>query len=142
GVTLDEYKHCTDKFNVHGLWEWTNYKVSVYELPLELYETCIDTITSKIIEQCFPVKRTNARTRANRSRKEADTSFRPMKLEVPTQTGSDRKPNIIVEVAYSESINHIFEKVKDYWLKDLSHAHDVIVVKIDLIFEDETPSRM
>ena len=44
-----------------------------------------------------------------------------------------------MEVAYSESINHVFEKVKNYWLKDLSRAHDAIVVKVS---DDETPSRM
>ncbi|CAG8614808.1 22705_t:CDS:2, partial [Cetraspora pellucida] len=154
GVTLDEYECRTDKFNVHGLWEWTNYKVSVYELPLEPHETCIGAITKIINRSCSAVDFTDAsimnfgaiRTRADGSGKEADASFRPMKSGVPAQTGSDGKrkpwPNIIVEVAYSESINHVFEKVKDYWLKDLSRAHDVIVVKIDPISEDETPSRM
>ncbi|CAG8603782.1 417_t:CDS:2, partial [Diversispora eburnea] len=147
GVTLDEYERRTDKFNVHGLWEWTNYKVSVYELPLELHETCIGAITSEIIETNAGIINLGAtRTRADRSGKEADASFRPMKPGVPVQTGSDGKrkpwPNIIVEVAYSESINYVFEKVKDYWLKDLSRAHDAIVVKIDSISEDETPSRI
>ncbi|CAG8826214.1 18512_t:CDS:2, partial [Racocetra persica] len=85
-------------------------------------------------------------TRADRSGKEVDASFRPMKPGVPAPTGSDGKrkpwPNIIVEVAYSESIEHVFDKVGNYWLKDLSRVHDAIVVKIDPISEDETPSRM
>ncbi|CAG8758003.1 13077_t:CDS:2, partial [Gigaspora rosea] len=154
GVTLDEYESHTDKFNIHGLWEWTNYKVLVYELPLEPHEICIGTIVKEFNECCRDVNRTDAsiinfgatRTRADNSGKEADASFRPMKPEVPALTGSDGKrkpwPNIIVEVAYTESINHVFEKVKDYWLKNLSRAHDAIVVKIDPVAEDVTPSRM
>ncbi|CAG8844364.1 25088_t:CDS:2, partial [Gigaspora margarita] len=139
GVTLDEYESHTDKFNVHGLWEWTNYKV---ELPLPPHEICVGAIVKEFNECCREVNR----TRADSSGKEADASFRPMKPGVPAQTGSDGKrkpwPNIIVEVAYSESIDHVFEEVKDYWLKNLSRAHDAIVVKIDPTSEDETPSRM
>ncbi|CAG8461241.1 2955_t:CDS:2 [Scutellospora calospora] len=125
---LDEYEIRTDKFNIHGLWEWTNYKVSIYELPLEPHKTCIGAITEDMVEKCIPVKGTEAGTRADRSRKEVDASFRPMKSRVPAPTRSDEKrkpwPNIIAEVAYSESINYVFEDVKDYWLKDFSRAHD------------------
>ncbi|RIA83594.1 hypothetical protein C1645_742950 [Glomus cerebriforme] len=85
-------------------------------------------------------------TRADDSGKEADVSFRPMKARVPAPTGSNGKsepwPNIIVEVAYTESVEHVFEKVKDYWLKNLSRAHDAIIVKIDPVPDDQTPSRM
>ncbi|CAG8587972.1 5992_t:CDS:2 [Diversispora eburnea] len=145
GVTLDECELRTDKFNVHALWEWTNYKVSVYELPLEPHETCIGAILSEFHECCREVNYTDAsiinlgatRTRVDRSGKGADASFRPMKPRVPAPTGSDgnRKswPNIIVEVAYIESIEYVFDKVRNYWLKDLSRAHDAIVVKIDPI---------
>ncbi|CAG8776951.1 8908_t:CDS:1, partial [Acaulospora morrowiae] len=38
--------------------------------------------------------------------------------------------NIIVEVAYSESMAHVKEKVKGYWLKH-NRAYDEIVVKIN-----------
>ncbi|CAG8441475.1 1448_t:CDS:10 [Diversispora eburnea] len=147
GVTLDEYERRTDKFNVHGLWEWANYKVSVYEIPVKPRETCIGAITSEIVEKCIPVKGTNAgiikprstRTRIDNSGKEADASFRPMKPRIPAPTRNDGDsepwPNIIVEVAYSESINHVFEKVKSYWLKDFSRAHNAIVVKIESVSE-------
>ncbi|CAG8826216.1 18513_t:CDS:2, partial [Racocetra persica] len=60
GVTLDEYERRTDKFNVHGLWEWTNYKVSVYELPLEPHETCIGAIIKYINRSCSDVDDTDA----------------------------------------------------------------------------------
>ncbi|CAG8840235.1 18008_t:CDS:2, partial [Gigaspora margarita] len=120
----------------------TNYKVLVYELPLEPHEACIGTITAEIVEKCILVKGTNAGTRADHSGKEADSLFHPMKPRVLAPTGSDRKPNIIVEVTYFKSIDHDIKKVKNYWLKDLSYAHDAIVVKIDLVAENITSSRM
>ncbi|CAG8740616.1 24267_t:CDS:2 [Cetraspora pellucida] len=154
GVALDEYEHRADSFNVHGLWEWENFRVLVYELPLKPHEVCIGTIIKYFNRHCSGVDDTDAsilnigatRIRADNSGKEADASFRPMKQRVPESTGSDGMnepwPNIIVEVAYSESIDHVFEKVKNYWLKDLSRAHDAIVVKVDPVPEGETPSRM
>ncbi|RHZ47533.1 hypothetical protein Glove_578g36 [Diversispora epigaea] len=97
GVTLDEYERRTDEFNVHGLWEWTNYKVSVYELPLKPHEHCINAIIKEFNECCRQVNRTDVRimgcgatrTRADNSGKEADASFRPIKPRVPAPTGSD-----------------------------------------------------
>ncbi|RHZ43762.1 hypothetical protein Glove_856g11 [Diversispora epigaea] len=154
GVTIEEFELHTDMFNVHGLWEWTNNKVLIYELPESPHESCIYAITSEIIEQCIPVKRTDAgiinlgatRTRADGCGKEPDASFRPSKPRVQTPNGSDGKnfpwPNLVIEVAYFESIAHVLNKVKNYWLKDLSRVHDAIVVKIDPISENEIPSRM
>ncbi|CAG8469352.1 16311_t:CDS:2 [Acaulospora morrowiae] len=86
------------------------------------------------------------RTRADNSEKEADACFRPKKPRVAPPNGSDEKdepwPNLVIEVAYSESEPRVLEKVKDFWLRNLSRAHDAIVVKIDKPPEDETPSRM
>ncbi len=46
-------------------------------------------------------------------------------------------------MAYSESESHVLEKVTDFWLRNLSRAHDAIVVKIDKPpEEDEAPLRM
>ncbi|CAG8632497.1 8615_t:CDS:2 [Diversispora eburnea] len=154
GVTLEEYERRTDEFNVHGLWEWTNYKVSVYELPLKPHETCISAIIKYFNKSCGDADDTNARiigfgatrTRDDNSGKEADASFRPRKPRVPAPSGSDGEnepwPNIVVEVACSESIDHVFEKVKNYWLMDFSRVHDAIVIKIDPVPENRMPSRM
>ncbi|CAG8491064.1 11396_t:CDS:2 [Diversispora eburnea] len=106
--TLAELAESTDQVPhrqvyIHGLCEWKDYKVIIYELPLKPHETCIGT-------------------RADDSEKEADTSFRLKKPRVPALTE---------KVAYSEIIDHVFEKVKNYWLKDYSRAHDAIVVKIN-----------
>jgi predicted secreted protein len=48
----------------------------------------------------------------------------------------------VVEVAYSQSQADVLTKVKEYWLKNHSRVHDVIVVKIDQVPEDETPKRV
>jgi len=55
---------------------------------------------------------------------------------------SEPWPNIIVEIAYTESVDHVFGKVKDYWLKNLSRAHDAIAVKIDPVPNDQILSIM
>ncbi|CAG8565457.1 12544_t:CDS:2 [Acaulospora morrowiae] len=105
--------------------------------------------------QCDPVFGTDGsiiplgaiRTRADDSEKEGDASFRPEKPRVRPPNGSDGKgepwPNIVIEVAYSESESHVLEKAKYFWLRNWSRAHDVIVVKIDKSpEEDQAPLRM
>ncbi|CAG8658400.1 16583_t:CDS:2 [Funneliformis mosseae] len=153
-ITLDEYEKRTDEFNVHGLWEWINYEVIIYELPLKRHETFIGSITSEIMEKCLPAKRTDAeignlgaiRTRVDNSGKEADACFRPSKPPVQPPNGSDREgepwPNIVIEVAYSESEQHVLDKVKKYWLGNLDRVHDAIVVKIDPVSTGQIPKRM
>ncbi|CAG8661866.1 14792_t:CDS:2 [Acaulospora morrowiae] len=77
------------------------------------------------------------RTRADDSGKEGDASFRPEKPR------GEPWPNIVTEVAYSESELHVLEKVKDFWLHNWSRCHEVIVVKIDKPpEEDQAPLRM
>ncbi|PKC54880.1 hypothetical protein RhiirA1_429757, partial [Rhizophagus irregularis] len=153
-VSLREYELRTDKFNIHDVWEWKNNKVMIYELPFKPHETCIYAINKVISRACTAVDYTNSRIlnlgatriRADDSGKEADSCFRPMKARVLAPTGSDREsepwPNVVVEVAYTESTDHVLKKVKEYWLPDLSCVHDVIVVKIDPVPDGEIPSRM
>lgn len=153
GITLEDYENRVDKFNIRGCWEWSNWKVIIYEFPSEPHEVGIGAITKEILESCRNANRTDAeiysygstRTQADRSAKEADDSFRPEKLAATYPNGSDGKarpwPNLIVEVAYSETIDHVTEKVRDYWLRP-NRAHDVIVVKIDPVQQGQIPSRM
>ncbi|PKY58666.1 hypothetical protein RhiirA4_412200 [Rhizophagus irregularis] len=80
-VSLREYELRTDKFNIHGLWEWKNNKVMIYELPSKPHETCIYAINKVISRACTAVDYTNSRilnlgatrTRADDSGKEADS---------------------------------------------------------------------
>ncbi|RHZ43273.1 hypothetical protein Glove_812864g2 [Diversispora epigaea] len=115
-----------------GYYKWTNYKVSVYELPSKLHEFCINAIIKYFNKSCSDADNTNARIIG-------------CGATLPAPSGSDREnepwPNIVIEVAYSESIDHIIKKVKNYWLKDFSHMHNVIVVKIDPVPENRMSSR-
>ncbi|CAI2175263.1 2874_t:CDS:2 [Funneliformis geosporum] len=129
GVTFDEFVRRSEESNAHGCWEWTNGDVMVYEWPSEPHEICIRTIYDELLKACISVIRTNARiyslgsstTRANGEGKEADDSYRPKKILAIPPNGSDRYncpwPNVIVEIAYSESIDHVTKKVNEYWLR-------------------------
>ncbi|CAG8643589.1 12602_t:CDS:1, partial [Cetraspora pellucida] len=44
-VSWDQYVERTDKHNVHGMWEWNNGRVFVYELPSAPHESaCAELI--------------------------------------------------------------------------------------------------
>ncbi|CAG8615654.1 8179_t:CDS:2 [Ambispora gerdemannii] len=153
GVTLEEYERRSEEFNIHGYWEWVNGKVIIYELPSKPHEICIGVITRMLLNQTNAVAFTNAeiyslgstRTYADDSAKEADNSFRPEKLEAKYPNGIDKGtdpwPNLVIEVAYSETIDHVTDKVNTYWLKP-DRAHDAIVVKIVPVPDNQIPTRM
>jgi len=157
GVTLEEYEVRTEKFNICGLWEWSDGKVIIYELPSDIHEICKAEISARLNSQFDSVRRSDAmiigtastRFRTNgesrRSGKEADLSFRPKKRAVTPPYGSDGDdkpwPNLVVEVAYSESEDHVLDKVKNYWLSP-GRAHDAIAVKAYPVPEGTVPSRM
>ncbi|CAG8530269.1 19715_t:CDS:2 [Racocetra fulgida] len=161
-VTIDKYEERTDRFNVRGCWEWDAKfekngvvlgEVAVYELPLQAHEVCAGEISSLIFEQCLPANRTDAkiyilaatRTRVRGFGKEADGSFRPEKSSVDLPNGSDGLnapwPNLVVEVASSESTRHVKEKARNYWLYN-NRVRDVIIVKLYDAAENQIPSRM
>ncbi|CAG8648167.1 19840_t:CDS:2 [Dentiscutata erythropus] len=147
-VIVDKYEEHRDRFNVHACWEW---------LPLQAHEVCINEISHLMMEQCLPVKRTDAtvyRTRVKGFGKEhnssfrpkkPNSSFRPKKSAVDSSNGSDGLdapwPNIIIEVASSEPIKHVKDKVRNYWLNG-NRIHDVIIVKLYYDGENPAPSRM
>ncbi|GBC09899.1 hypothetical protein RclHR1_00920017 [Rhizophagus clarus] len=123
-VSLEEYELHADKFNVHGCWDWKENKVIVYEWPSKPHETFIGEITVEIINHF------NAVCGAP-----AHISSMGAELNEPW-------PNVVIEVAYSESQTDVLSKVQDFWLKNNSRVHDVIVVKIDYIALGKTPTRM
>ncbi|CAJ0828338.1 1896_t:CDS:2, partial [Entrophospora sp. SA101] len=160
--TIDKYEEHADRFNVHGCWEWDAKlekngivlgNVTIYELPSQSHEVCIGAIAKLMMKQCSPADETDAEiysfgattTRVSGSGKESDQPFRPRKSKVISPYGSDGKnkpwPNLVVEVAFSESIRHFKEKAWNYWLHN-NHAHDVIVIKIDYVPNDQIPQRM
>ncbi|KAF0496172.1 hypothetical protein F8M41_021071 [Gigaspora margarita] len=158
-VTIDKYEERTDRFNVHGFWEWSAKlekngiflgDVTIYELPTLAHEACICAFSKLFVKQCAPVDNTDAeiygvaatRTRAKNFGKEADGSFRPKKSAVDLPNGSDGLtrswPNIVLEVATSESISHVKDKARNYWLHG-NRVHDVIIVK--LYYDDNKNQR-
>ncbi|RGB40684.1 hypothetical protein C1646_380576 [Rhizophagus diaphanus] len=152
GITIEEYEKRTEEFNIHGCWEWSNGIVLIYEFPSAPHEVCIGAIVKEIIRNCSNADGTNAeiysfgstRTRDRNRGKEADASFRPIKPAVTASDGSDGKvfpwPNLVVEVAYTETLNHV-EEALSHWLSP-GRAHDCIIVKIDPVPEGQLPVRM
>ncbi|CAG8640433.1 8412_t:CDS:2, partial [Ambispora gerdemannii] len=152
GIAIDDYEERVEKFNIHGCWEWLNGEVLIYELPSMPHEVCISAIVKQINRQCSNADGTNAeihgagstRTRDRNRGKEADASFRPKKLAVTAPNGSNRDnrpwPNLVVEVAYTETLDHA-EEVLKYWMSP-GRSHDCIIVKIDLVPQDRVPVHM
>ncbi|CAG8832528.1 39789_t:CDS:2, partial [Gigaspora margarita] len=132
GVTIEKYEQHTEKFSIHGCWEWQEKKVIIYEFPSAPHEVCISAIVKKINKHCSNIDGTNAKIISFGATK-TDSSFRPDKLPITPPNGSDRNdfpwPNLVVEVAYSETLDHV-EEALYYWLSP-SCAHDCIIVKID-----------
>ena len=60
GITLEDYEERVEKFNIHGCWEWSNWKVIIYEFPSEPHEVVIGIITKAIIKSCVNADGTNA----------------------------------------------------------------------------------
>ncbi|CAI2174797.1 14161_t:CDS:2 [Funneliformis geosporum] len=152
-VSWEEYVEKTDKYNIHGWWEWENGTVNVIELPLRFHEYCVSAITQEIYEATRSVKCTyfgifasgSMSTKSRGSGKEADASYIPEAKPQVNDDGSDGKnhpwPNLVVEVAYSETEANVKNKVENYWLAT-GRAHDAIVIKLKPIDSDTAPSCM
>ncbi|CAG8644197.1 7422_t:CDS:2, partial [Diversispora eburnea] len=133
-VDWEKYTERTDFFNVHGSWEWIDGNVYVYELPLGPHETC-----SRVIERLICLKDPemmlinlgSTRTKAGGRGKEADESFVPKGKPGVNSNGREglHSPNLAIEVAFSETEDHLLSAIKNYWLYP-GRAHDAIAVKL------------
>ncbi|CAG8470291.1 5711_t:CDS:2 [Diversispora eburnea] len=132
GMKQQEYEQRTEKFNIHGCWEWSNGEVIIYELPSMPHEVIIGAVTRMLLYQCNAVAFTNTEI----------YSFGATTVTPPN--GSDRNdfpwPNLVVEVAYTETLDHV-EEALHYWLSPC-RAHDCIIVKIDPVPQGQVPVRM
>ncbi|CAG8625623.1 443_t:CDS:2 [Acaulospora morrowiae] len=152
GVAIDDYEERVEKFSIHRCWEWLNGEVLIYELSSMSHEVCIGAIVKQINKGCGNADETNAeiygtgstRTRDRNHGKEPDASFRPKKMTVDAPNGSNGNncpwPNLVVEVAYTETLDHAEEALK-YWMSP-GRAHDCIIVKVDPVSQDRVPVRM
>ncbi|CAG8713642.1 15384_t:CDS:2, partial [Funneliformis mosseae] len=151
-ITIEDYEERTKKFNIHSCWEWVEGNIVIYEVPSMPHEIGISAIVKEIMDACRPVKGTpfqiysigSTRIRDRNCEKEADASFCPKKPAVTTLNRSDGNdnpwPNLVVEVAYTETLDHVEEALK-YWLS-LGRAHDCIIVKIDPVPQGQVSVRM
>jgi len=60
GIAIEEYEKRTEKFNIHGCWEWSDGKIIIYELPSMPHEVGIGAIAKEIIKSCIDADGTNA----------------------------------------------------------------------------------
>ncbi|CAH1756293.1 9421_t:CDS:2 [Entrophospora sp. SA101] len=140
-ITIDKYEERADQFNVHGCWEWGAKlekngivlgDVTIYELPSQAHEVCIGAIVKLMMKQCSPADETDAEI----------YSFGATIISPYGSNGKNKPwPNLVVEVAFSESVGHVKEKAQNYWLHN-NCVHDVIVVKIDYVPKDQIPQHM
>ncbi|RIB06310.1 hypothetical protein C2G38_2217441 [Gigaspora rosea] len=101
-VTYREYEKKSEIANAARCWEFDDGVVIIYELPNCDHETahaCQDS--------------------GRRSAKQPDTSFVP-RLPKPSPHPSDAQgnpwPTVVCEVARSQSLPHILQKVNSFWL--------------------------
>jgi len=123
--------------------------------PQKFHERCVCAISSEIAIATSGVRSTNVgiladgskTTKAPRTGKEADASWLPVSKPQLNGGGCDPSgsqpwPNLIVEVAYSQSEEQVRNKVEQYWLRG-GRAHDAIAIKIDELVAPATrPSVM
>ncbi|CAG8500627.1 17618_t:CDS:2, partial [Acaulospora colombiana] len=152
-VTLDEYIKRTDMHNVHALWEWEKGTVRVIELPSSFHEDCIATIIAKlgaifdvVSATSVGIKFSGATTTKTRGGgKEPDGSLRPVGKPQVSGGGSDGRnrpwPNLVIEVAYSETEAHLKDKIENYWLLP-NRVHDAIAIKLNYTPDYTVPTEM
>ncbi|CAG8619669.1 23419_t:CDS:2, partial [Gigaspora rosea] len=116
-VTYREYEKKSEIANAARCWEFDDGVVIIYELPN------------------YRVLGTGAATcqdSGRRSAKQPDTSFVP-RLPKPSPHPSDAQgnpwPTVVCEVARSQSLPHILQKVNSFWLAP-NRSEDVIVLKL------------
>ena len=60
GIDIEEYERRTEKFNIHGCWEWSDGKIIIYELPSMPHEVGIGVIAKEIVKCCINADGTDA----------------------------------------------------------------------------------
>ncbi|RIA83602.1 hypothetical protein C1645_860673 [Glomus cerebriforme] len=96
-VSWKEYAEKTDKYKIHGWWEWKAGTVRVIQLPSIFHDEAISAITAPIIAATFGLRGTNqairnprsTTTKSRRSGYEADDSFTPSARPCVNRGGSD-----------------------------------------------------
>ncbi|CAG8592384.1 19585_t:CDS:2 [Dentiscutata erythropus] len=119
-----------------------NGAVIIYELPYRDHEAAHADFTTQFLSAFANLPRqdrvsyTAAPTcwdSERSSAKQPDTSFVPKCLPKPSPHPSDAQgnpwPTVVCEVARSQSLSHILQKVNSFWLAP-NRSEDVIVLKL------------
>ncbi|CAI2186830.1 4598_t:CDS:2 [Funneliformis geosporum] len=142
-VPFYTYVERTDKYNIHNWWEWENGTICIIELPTKFHERCIRAVSNEVAIATRNMRSTNVSilndgsttTKTPRTGKKADDSWIPVAKPRLIRGRCDRSdtqpwPNLIIEVAYTQSEADVRTKAETYWLQ-AGKAHDVITIKID-----------
>ncbi|CAG8548586.1 3370_t:CDS:2, partial [Paraglomus occultum] len=146
GVTWKLFAKRAEKAKARRFWDFSNGTVTIIELPTSGHEGTARKFGYMFMEAFRNASRqdrvddlgskslyTNLQTNKY---EEPDTCFMPRRLlnpQNPTRYPCDHEgtpwPTIIVEVAFSETLEHVREKINNYWLAP-NRAEDVIVIKL------------
>nr|CAG8578660.1 4490_t:CDS:2 [Entrophospora candida] len=136
-VDWEKYSERTDMFDVHGNWEWIDRKVYVYELPLRPHEICSSCQSFTLLDNSnmLLIIEYIKGTKVGAIGKEANGSYIPWGKPRANSNGCEGPdsykpwPNLVIEIASSETEKHLLNAVKNYWLYP-GRAHDAIAVNI------------
>ncbi|KAF0527653.1 hypothetical protein F8M41_013543 [Gigaspora margarita] len=141
-VTYLEYEKKSEIANAGRCWEFDNGVVIIYELPNRDHEAAHSEFTFQFRsafanlpfqDRVSSIGAATCRDSERRSAKQPDTSFVPNCLPKPSPHPSDAQgnpwPTVVCEVARSQSLPHILQKVNSFWLAP-NRSEDVIVLKL------------
>ncbi|GES99452.1 hypothetical protein GLOIN_2v1546814 [Rhizophagus clarus] len=137
---LDEYIEKSEIADAGKFWNFDSGNVTVIELPNPDHEVAHTQFTRQflspfsnlaILDDVDNIAGTTCIS--GTSAKQPDAAFVPIRLPKPSPNPCDRKgnpwPTIVCEVANTQSLTSIFQKVNEFWLQQ-NRAEDVIVLKL------------
>ncbi|CAG8500934.1 1427_t:CDS:2 [Acaulospora morrowiae] len=141
-VTYREYEKKSEIVNAGRFWEFDDGVVIIYELPNCDHEVAHTAFSRQFLSAFTNLQFQDDVTGAGattclgsgrRSARQADTSFVPNRLPIPSPHPSDAQgnpwPTVVCEVARCQSLPHILQKTNSFWLAP-NRSEDVIVLKL------------
>ncbi|CAB4468674.1 hypothetical protein RhiirA1_439346 [Rhizophagus irregularis] len=139
-VKLEEYIEKSEIADAGKFWNFDAGNVTVVELPNPDHEVAHTQFTRQFLSAFSNVAVQDdvdniAGTSCidGASAKQPDAAFVPVRLPKPSPYPCDLQgnpwPTIVCEVANTQSLSSIFQKVNEFWLRP-NRAEDVIVLKL------------
>ncbi|CAG8726380.1 8733_t:CDS:2, partial [Funneliformis mosseae] len=144
-VSYKEFEKKCERANASRFWEYRSGTVIIIELPKRDHEVTHGEFVRQFLN-AFSNLQYQDRVRCTgaitcsatpkhiaRGSKQADASFVPRLLPIPSQNSCDSEgtpwPTVIVEVADSQSLASIIQKTTQFWLAP-NRCEDVIILKL------------